>query len=508
MRNTKNDIKDKDNIIYKKIRQMELFNTKTRKVEEFKPLKQQEVKVYYCGPTVYNFAHIGNLRTYVFCDLVVKSLKFLGYNVKTVMNITDVDDKTIRDSQAAGETLKEYTEKYTKHFLEDIEKIWITQADEVVPVTGLIPEMVRMIQTMLNRKNAYLAEDGSIYFDVKSFKKYGRLAHLDMKGMKESVRVDNDEYEKDNAADFVLWKSWKESDGENFWNETFIVNGEEVVLKGRPGWHIECSACNMKHFGAQIDIHMWGCDLVFPHHQNEVAQTEACTRKEFAKYWLHSGHLTVDGKKMAKSANNFYTIADLEKKYSNIEQELLFRAIRLSFMNGKYSDSVDFSFDKIEANINTLNKVDESVKNLSRSINNGAKSVSGISRDFRNEMQVVVSEYMARLEDDFNMPEAIAEFHGFVKFVNTWIADKTFSVEEEMALMDMYETFNTVLGIVNFDIIEADEEIPADILELLEQRNAAKAEKDFDTADTLRDALSAQGYKIVDSRDGSYVEKV
>lgn len=327
---------------------MELFNTKTRKKEEFKPLKQDAIKVYYCGPTVYNHAHIWNLRTYVFCDMVVRSLRFLGNKVDSVMNITDVDDKTIRDSQAAGEKLWDFTQKYTDIFLDDIEKLGIIPADKVVPVTTLIPEMVRMIQTMLNRKNAYLAEDGSIYFDVKSYKKYGKFAHLDFSGMKSSVRIDNDEYEKDSAADFVLWKAWKDSDGENFWNEEFEVNGEKIVLKGRPGWHIECSACNIKHHGPQIDIHMGGCDLVFPHHQNEIAQTESCTRKEFAKYWLHSGHLTVDGKKMSKSAGNFYTLDDLEKKYSDVKPSDLFRAVRLSFLNGKYSESVDFSFKKLK----------------------------------------------------------------------------------------------------------------------------------------------------------------
>lgn len=488
---------------------MELFNTKTRKKEEFKPLKQDTIKVYYCGPTVYNHAHIGNLRTYVFCDMVVRSLKFLGNKVESVMNITDVDDKTIRDSQAAGEKLSDFTQKYTDIFLNDIEKLGIIPADKVVPVTTLIPEVVRMIQTMLNRKNAYLAEDGSIYFDVKSYKKYGKFAHLDFSGMKSSVRIDNDEYEKDSAADFVLWKAWKDTDGENFWNEEFEVNGEKVVLKWRPGWHIECSACNIKHHGPQIDIHMGGCDLVFPHHQNEIAQTESCTRKEFAKYWLHSGHLTVDGKKMAKSAGNFYTLDDLEKKYSHVNPKDLFRAVRLSFLNGKYSESVDFSFQKIEANLNTIKKIDETLKTLSRSINAGEKDVFGISRNFRDEMQIIVSEYMAKIEDDFNMPEAIAEFHSFIKFVNTWIADKTFSLEEEMALMDMFETFNDVLAIVDFEIIEADdEEIPADVEEKFEQRNQAKADKDFQKADELRDELLELGYKIVDSREGSYVEKV
>ena len=487
---------------------MQLFNTKTRKKEEFKPLKQDEVKVYYCGPTVYNYAHIWNLRTYVFEDIVVKSLKFLGYNVTTTMNLTDVDDKTIRDSQAAGEKLSDFTEKYTKLFLDDLEKLNIAPADNVVPVTTLIPEMVRMIQTMLNRKNAYLAEDGSVYFSVKSFSKYGKLANLDMKGMKESVRIDNDEYDKETAADFVMWKAWKESDGENFWEETFKINDKEVIIKGRPGWHIECSACNMKYFGAQIVIHMGGEDLIFPHHENEIAQTESCTRKEFSKFWLHSGHLMVDGKKMAKSDGNFLRLIDLEKKYSDYPKELLYRALRLIFINGKYNDSIDFSFSKIEQAFNTLKKVNEAMRNLARSINVGNKKVVGISRDFRNEMQIIVSEYMACLEDDLNMPEALAEFHSFVKFTNTGIADGTFSLEEEMAILDMFETFNQVLGIIDFSVVELDEQIDPEMMNLLNDRNQAKLNKDFELADKIRDDLLEQGYKIIDGREGSVLERV
>lgn len=487
---------------------MQLFNTKTRKKEEFKPLKQECVKIYYCGPTVYNHAHIWNLRAYIFEDVVVKTLKFLWYKVATTMNITDIDDKTIRDSQAAGEDLIEFTEKYTKSFLEDLEKLNIEKADKIIPVSTLIPEMVRMIQTMINRKNAYMADDGSVYFDIKSYKKYGKLANLDMKGMKTSVRIDNDEYDKENAADFVLWKSWKEADWDNFWMWEFIIDGDKVTLKGRPGWHIECSACNMKHFGAQIDIHMWGIDNLFPHHQNEVAQTESCTRKEFSKYWLHCNHLMVDGKKMSKSAWNFYRLVDIEDKYPDVSNDLIHRAMRLIYINGRYRDSIDFSFSKIEQALNTIKKIDETLKNLARTINAGNKKVVGISKDFRNEMQIIVSEYMQRLEDDINIPEALAEFHWFIKFTNTGIADATFSLEEEMSLMDMFETFNQVLWIIDFWVVKIDEQFLDEIMNLLDDRNKAKLDKNFERADTIRDELLEKGYKIIDGREGSILEKV
>ncbi len=487
---------------------MQINNTKTRQIEEFKPLTSREVKVYYCGPTVYNYAHIGNLRTFVFEDVVVKTLKFLGYNVKTVMNITDVDDKTIRDSQAAWEDLLPFTKKYTEIFIQDIKKLNITPADEIVPVTSLIPEMVRMIQTMLNRKNAYLWDDWSIYFDVKSYKKYGNLAWIDMCncGLQAWARVDNDEYDKENVADFVLWKSWKESDWNNFWNEEFLVNWEKTTLKWRPGWHIECSACNMKYFWAQIDIHMWGVDLIFPHHQNEIAQTESCTKKEFAKYWLHSGHLMVDGKKMAKSANNFYRLKDLEEKYSHIKPSVLYRAIRLSFMNAKYNSEVNFTFDKIDSNISVVNSIDEVIKLINREIEK-SDNLSTVSRDFRETMQDYIHEYMYNLEDDFNIPECLAVFHNFLKFVNTWIREKLFSVSELSSILDMFRTFDQVLSIIDFDVVNS-EEIPKNILEIFESRNEAKKQKNFEKADELRDELIEKGYKIVDNRDWSYLEKI
>ena len=487
---------------------MELYNTKTRTLEKFKPLADRELKIYYCGPTVYNYAHIWNLRTFVFEDIVVKTMKYIWYNVKTTMNITDVDDKTIRDSIAAWVSLKDFTEKYTKIFLDDIAKLWIEKADNVVPVTTLIPEMVRMIQTMINRKNAYLSDDWSIYFQVKSFKKYWKLANLDMKGLKDWARIDNDEYDKDSASDFVLWKAWKEADQENFWNETFTIDWKEVIVKWRPGWHIECSACNMKYFGPQIDIHMWWVDLIFPHHQNEIAQTESCTRKEFARYWLHSGHLMVDGKKMSKSEWNFYTLEDIENKFSSTNKSVLYRAIRLWFINAKYSSSIDFSFSKLEANINAITSIDELVKLIDREIKAWEKTVKWISRDFRNYMQEVMQEYVAQLEDDFNIPEALAVYYDLAKFANTWIRNNELSLEEIKAINDMLVTMNQVLWIFDFSILEKSDEISEDILKKLEERNSAKNEKNFELADKLRDELLEEWYKIVDSREGSRVEKI
>lgn len=519
---------------------LKFYNTKTREKEVFKPLKQDEVKVYFCGPTVYNYAHIWNFRTYIFEDIVTKTLRFLGYNVKTMMNITDVDDKTIKSSITSWETLKDFTVKYTEIFLSDIDKLWITRPDLVIPVTDLIPEMVRMINTMLKRWIAYIWDDKSIYFNIKKYSKYWKFANIDFSWQKESVRIDNDEYDKESAADFVLWKAWKPEDWANFWEEQFenppafshpldkgdseetilapLIKGESKgdlkLIKWRPGWHIECSACNMKYFWPQIDIHMWWIDLIFPHHQNEIAQTESCTRKEFSKYWIHTGHLMVDWKKMAKSADNFYTIEYLENKFLSdwkIKPKTLYRAIRFSFINWKYKDSVDFSFSKLDQIFNTLKAIDETLKNLV----NYEKAIvdkfvkSPVSRDFRESMQDFIWEYVEKLEDDFNIPEALAIFFEFQKFVNIWIRDEKFSSVEVQSIIDMYKTFDEVLWIIDFSILDQKEEIiPQIVLDKFEARNKAKQDKDFSKADILRQEIEELWYKIIDSKEGSRVEKI
>lgn len=339
---------------------LHLYNTLNREKERFKPLRQDEVKVYFCGPTPYNYAHIGNLRAYLFEDIVIRTLKFLGYRVKTVMNVTDIDDKTIRDSQKSGKTLKEFTEFYTTEFLKDLDRLGIQRADTIAPISTLIDEMRVMIQGLLDRDFAYIADDGSVYYRVEKFKNYGKLANLDTKGMISSVRINNDEYDKDQIADFALWKAYNsEADGENFSEiEVFEKNGNEKIskiLKGRPGWHIECSACNYKFFGEQIDIHMGGIDNLFPHHQNEVAQTEAFTGKQFSKYWLHGGHLLVDNKKMSKSAGNFYTLRDIIKKWSEkFDEKIVCRAMRLMNLQNRYRENFNFTNDRLESAINTI----------------------------------------------------------------------------------------------------------------------------------------------------------
>lgn len=483
-----------------------LYDTLTLEKQKFKPLRQEEVKVYFCGPTPYNFAHIGNLKTYVFEDYVIKTLRFLGYKVKTTMNITDIDDKTIRDSQKFWEKLLPYTQKYTKYFLEDLQKLNITLADNIAPISWLIDEMVEMIDGLIKRWYAYLWDDGSIYYDIKKFKSYGKLAHLNFEGMKTSIRINNDEYDKENAADFALWKAWKEDDGENYWEREFDFDGEKKMLKGRPGWHIECSACNLKYFWAQIDIHMGWVDNIFPHHQNEIAQSEGYTGKTFAKYWLHGGHITVDGKKMSKSANNFYTLKDLEEKFAHIPKDILYRSIRLAFMNAKYRESVDFSFEKLEQNFNIISRIDESVKKLLRYQEKNDLKNTPFRRDLREDLQDFIGRYIESLEDDFNMPIALSIFFEYITFVNTHLGNGQLNADEAKALFDMYKNFNEVLSLIQFEF--EDEAIPSEIVEIFEARNQAKSQKDFEKADLLRNKLWELGYKIIDEKWGSRVERV
>lgn len=502
---------------------LQIYNTLTRQKETFKPKNHDKVKVYFCWPTPYNFAHIGNLKTYVIEDMIIRALRFLGYGVTTTMNITDIDDKTIRDSQKVGKRLLDFTREYSNFFLEDIKKLWISQADNVKPISELIPEMVQIINGLIRKWYAYLADDGSIYYSIEKFKNYGKLANLNTEGMKSSVRINNDEYEKESVADFVLWKAYdKERDGENFWEEEFKLpvemwtvtskkepEGQQfqtLQIKGRPGWHIECSACVMKFFGPEIDLHMGGVDNIFPHHQNEIAQSEAYTGKKFSRFWMHSAHLLVDGKKMSKSLGNFFTLRDIEEHFSEVPKSLLFRAVRLAFISGKYRDNIDFSFQKIEANFTTLKKLDETLKRLSEYQKN-TKNDSKTRKELSFNLQNLIANFLESIEDDFSIPEALTSVFELVTLANSELDSKKLSKSEAFTIQELFRTFNQILGIMDFSLLE-EIEIPTDIQEKLEARNEAKKQKDFAKADALRDELLALWWKIVDRREGTSLERI
>ena len=534
---------------------LHLYNTLTRSLERFKPLKQEEVKVYYCGPTPYNYAHIGNLRNYLMDDIVVRTMRFLWYKVRTVMNVTDIDDKTIRDSQESKEkkSLKEFTEFYTNEFLADCARLAIVPADIIAPISTLIPDMVSIIQWLLDKGYAYIADDRGIYYSVNKFKKYGELAHIDVKWMISSVRIDNDEYEKEQVADFALWKWYSAFDGDNRWDVTFRILTSKVeqlsksCLDGfvieanweysnismlwRPGWHIECSACNMKFHGAQIDIHMGGCDLIFPHHQNEVAQTEAYTGKKFANYWLHGGHLLVDDRKMSKSSGNFYTLRDIfNNKVLNymvkIDETLICRWFRLMALQNQYRENFNFTFGRLQAGMNTIKWLDEMIKRLGRYRDNLSTTTiidediereltakwrykfHEITREFRENQQTYMQEWVERLEDDFDTLGAMTLLYEYQTYINTGIDDELFSLGEIDSLIGLLKSWNEVIAILDFDILDQIESIPNEITVLLIDRNEAKINKNYAEADRIRDELDRLGYKIIDEKNGSRVEKL
>lgn len=484
---------------------MQLTNTLTRKKENFKPRKEEKVKVYYCGPTPYNYAHIGNLRTYLFNDVAVRTLRFLGYKVVTAMNITDIDDKTIKRSQEIWVSLKEFTTKYTDIFFEDLEKLKIQKADSWSPISELIPEMVQIINWLLKKWYAYIGDDWSVYYSISKFIKYGEFAHLDFKWMKTSVRINNDEYEKEQAADFALWKAYDEKDWPNKWEAKFVVDWVEKIIWWRPGWHIECSACNLKFLGEQIDLHMWAIDLIFPHHQNEIAQTEAFTWKEFSKYWIHAWHVLVDNIKMSKSLWNFYTLHDLEESTNNeISNEKLYRSFRLMNLQSKYSESFNFTYVKLNQAVETLKSFDEVFKR----IKNYKKQEWKVRKDVSENLQFFVQNYIASLEDDFSTVEALVSVFDLVKYVNSWIDKDIFNSSEIEGFIGVFKTFNEVLNIFDFELLETSEEIPQNIIDLFNLRNKAKLEKWFKLADELRDEILELWYKIVDDKNWSRVEKV
>jgi len=480
---------------------LSLYNTLTRTIDPFKPLKENTVKFYACGPTVYNYAHIGNLCCYTFEDIIIRSLEFLGYHVDTLMNLTDIDDKTIRDSQKEHKTLKEFTQLYTTLFFEDLKKLNITSFSRFKPISELVPEMVGMTQRLIDTKHAYVSDDGSVYFDIKSFKKYGNLAHLDTKGMKAGARVKQDEYEKESVSDFALWKSYDDADGENFWEADFETTDGTKRLKGRPGWHIECSACNLWGHGEQIDIHMGWVDLIFPHHQNEIAQTEAVTGKTFSTYWMHTGHLLVDGKKMSKSAGNFYRMKDLEEKYAD-RKPLLYRAFRMMCLQNRYRENFNFTFERLEGAMTTVTNCDNFLKRLKSYSPKNTK----VRREFRDTLQISMQNFIKALENDIDTVIALTAVFEMISEINQAIDDESLTTKEVASVIELFKSWDMVMGIMDWNTLE-ETNIPSEIIELANERVKAKKNKDFSRADEIRKKIEWDWFTLIDTKDGFVIEK-
>lgn len=451
------------------------FNTLTRQVEDFTPREPGLVRLYTCGPTVYNFAHIGNFRAYVFEDLLQRHLEFRGYRVDRAMNLTDVDDKTIRGCHAAGLPLAEFTAPFKKAFFDDLDTLRIKRANHFPEATEAvhIDRMISMISTLVEKGHAYRADDGSVYFRIRSFPNYGHLAHFHLEDLRDGVRVSNDEYEKENVGDFALWKSWSEADGDVGW--------ESPWGRGRPGWHIECSAMATGILGPELDIHCGGEDNIFPHHEAEIAQSECCTGKPFVRLWMHCRHLQVEGSKMAKSAGNFFTLRDLmEKGWSG-------REVRYALISVKYREPLNFTFEGLAGARSALQRLDEWTARLRETAGpeNSASPVEGLEA------------FGESLDDDLNISAALATIFETLRLTNRRMDEGAISPAEARTLLNWLDGVNSVLALEP----EA-EKIPEAVHSLLVSRAEARASKDWKLSDTLRDEILAIGWMVKDTKDG------
>lgn len=463
---------------------LKIFNTLSREKEEFKPIHDNKVGLYTCGPTVYNHLHIGNWRAYIFTDLLKRYLKYSGYDVLHIMNITDVEDKIIKTVIEQNKSLKELTEFYTEEFFKDRDALNIIPANIYTKATDYIKEMIILIQRLVAKGFAYKTSDGSVYFDISKDKEYGKLSHFKLSDLKEDAkgRLKKDEYEKENAQDFALWKAWTEDDGDVFWEPKVLLGQDTDLGKGRPGWHIECSAMSMKNLGESFDIHTGGVDNMFPHHENEIAQSECATGKMFAKYFMHNEHLLVDGKKMAKSAGNFYTLEDLINK--GIDPI----AFRLWLYTSNYSTRTNFTIEAVEGSQTALLRLKEAFIAL-------GNDAGTINMNYK-------ARFMEYLDNNLDSPQALALVWEVLK-------DSSLSNEDKKAtLLD----FDKVLGFNldkikdNLEAIEK-ETIPEEIKQLVTERQTARMNKDWAKSDELRNQIKSLGYEVKDTESDYEVTK-
>jgi cysteinyl-tRNA synthetase len=461
---------------------LRLYNSLGRSLEDFKPIHPPLVTLYTCGPTIYNFAHIGNLRTFLFEDVLRRSLKWLGYEVKQVMNLTDVDDKTIQGSLKEGLSLKAYTQKFATAFFEDLQHLNIEPAEHYPCATDYIDEMIAMIQSLLDQGYAYQGQDQSIYFAIDKYKAYGRLAQLSASACSSShSRIQRDEYDKDAVADFVLWKSYdKDRDGQVRWPSPW---GE-----GRPGWHIECSAMARALLGRQIDIHTGGVDNLFPHHENEIAQSECCHHEPLARYWLHSDHLMVEGKKMSKSLGNFYTLRDLlEKGYDPL-------AVRYLLIQTHYRHSLNFTFDGIKAASRSIERLRDFSHRLETT---STKEEDGYALEDETKKMLVL--FQKAIADDLNISAALAALFDWIVDMNRLLDQAGVGVQALRRAKEALHRVDQILGVIYCD---KKEEIPAQITHWFEERQLARKNKNWPLSDQLRDQILKAGFIIEDGLQG------
>jgi cysteinyl-tRNA synthetase len=456
---------------------LRISNTLSGKLEEFHPLQDNLVRMYTCGPTVYDYAHIGNLRTFVFQDVLKRFLRYKGYAVRHVMNITDVDDKTIRNSGASEPgKLREYTDHYTKAFFEDCERLRIQRPDVVAHATDHIADMVELIQRLQDKGYTY-AREGSVYFKISNFKDYGKLSKLDPEGILSGARVDVDEYDKQDARDFVLWKATR--NGEPHWDSPFGP--------GRPGWHIECSAMSMKYLGETFDLHCGAIDLVFPHHENEIAQSEAATERPFVRYWMHGEHLIIEGERMSKSKGNFYTLRDL------IDRGIDPRGVRYALQSVPYKRQLNFTFDAMKQADSSLKRLEDfKLRLLTENLKQGG------NEKVQRASAAALQDFERAMDDDLNTAEALAAVFNWVRDLNTAFSENALTDEDRQVALQTLEDFNQVLELWRPEESGLDETIR----NLIDQRTQARKSRNFALADQIRDQIYQLGYAIEDTKEG------
>jgi cysteinyl-tRNA synthetase len=479
---------------------LHLYNTLSAKVEEFAPSTDNTVRMYSCGPTVYDYGHIGNFRTFVAVDMLRRFLRQSGFKLNHVMNITDVDDKIIRNAAQQHQSVREYTKKYEDAFLEDMQTLSMEQPERIVRATDHIQKMAEFIQKLEQKGFAYRADDGSYYFRIAKFPEYGKLSKKDFSGMEVGARVDVDEYEKDDARDFALWKAPKE--GEAFW--------ETPIGKGRPGWHIECSVMSMEYLGPSFDLHAGGEDLIFPHHENEIAQSESLTGKIFARFWMHVRFLLVEGEKMSKSAGNFFTLRDLLLKGHKPS------AIRYLLSSVPYRKQLNFTFDGLKQAAHSVDRLRNFKARLEM-----AQLPAGRNESVHELAEKTRTEMRSALEDDLNTAQALAAMFDMVRDVNTAADRNEIRQDDKAPLLDALRQFDEIFPVLKDDDtekmaraaewakahgIETSATAPtitdAEVERLIADRTAAKKARDFAKADAIRAQLSDAGIVVEDTKDG------
>jgi cysteinyl-tRNA synthetase len=467
-----------------------LHNTLTSRLEPLQPLHPGEVRIYTCGPTVYDFAHIGNFRTFVFQDVLRRFLRQRGYRVLQVMNLTDVDDRIIQNAAAAKIGIREYTEKYIQAFLDDMDALHLERPEEIVRATDHIDDMVALIERLRDKGVTYQS-DGSIYYSIAKFPRYGRLSKIDMSGIQAGARVDVDRYEKADARDFALWKAPKP--GEHFW--------ETPIGPGRPGWHIECSTMAMKYLGDTLDIHTGGIDLAFPHHENEIAQSEAATGHPFVRLWLHAEHLIINGEKMSKSLGNFFTLRDLFAKGQKPS------TIRFLLMSVPYRRQLNFTEDGLTQAANSV----ERMRNFMMRIR-GSNFPEGSNPAMLVRAEEAERAFDAGLADDLNTAVALAAVFDLIRDVNTEVDKGALRQQDAVRVIASMEKFDEILNLLTDDDAEKLAKLgygqkarisPEQVDALIEQRNAARKQRDFKRADTIRQQLADSGIIVEDTKDGT-----